>query len=116
MPWEGINSLFPELWLLPEWLSVHPSRYWCHCRMVYVPMSYVYEAEKIVGETSSLIKELQNELYADNYENIDFTKHRNTISSLDLYAPQTTYPRTSFTTSVYGEIRAVYGRFLPYTT
>ncbi|CAF3579377.1 unnamed protein product [Rotaria socialis] len=89
MPWEGINSLFPELWLLPEWLPVHPSRYWCHCRMVYVPMSYVY-AEKIVGETSSLIKELQNELYVDNYENIDFTKHRNTISSLDLYAPQTT--------------------------
>ncbi|CAM4918016.1 unnamed protein product [Rotaria socialis] len=101
MPWEGINSLFPELWLLPEWLSVHPSRYWCHCRMVYVPMSYVYEAEKIVGETSSLIKELQNELYADNYENIDFTKHRNTISSLDLYAPQTTYPRSN----IHGRIR-----------
>lgn len=88
MPWNGINSLFPELWLLPEWLPIHPSRYWCHCRMVYMPMSYVY-AEKITGETSSIIKELRNELYIDKYENIDFTKHRNSISLLDLYTPQT---------------------------
>ncbi|CAF0846619.1 unnamed protein product [Adineta steineri] len=88
MPWEGVNSLFPELWLLPEWLSVHPSRYWCHCRMVYLPMSYVY-AEKIVGEITPLIKELRNELYIEKYHEIDFTKHRNSISSLDLYTPQT---------------------------
>ncbi|CAF3793149.1 unnamed protein product [Adineta steineri] len=88
MPWEGVNSLFPELWLLPEWLPVHPSRYWCHCRMVYLPMSYVY-AKKIVGEITPLIKELRNELYIEKYHEIDFTKHRNSISSLDLYTPQT---------------------------
>ncbi|CAF0907348.1 unnamed protein product [Adineta ricciae] len=88
MPWEGVNSLFPELWLLPEWLPVHPSRYWCHCRMVYVPMSYVY-AEKIVGEITPLVRELRKELYVEKYESIDFTKHRNSISALDLYYPQT---------------------------
>lgn len=88
MPWEGVNSLFPELWLLPEWLPFHPSRYWCHCRMVYLPMSYIY-SEKIVGEITPLIKELRNEIYVDKYENISFKNHRNSISLLDLYTPQT---------------------------
>ena len=40
--WEGCNSLFPEMWLLPYSLPVHPGRYWCHCRMVYLPMAYCY--------------------------------------------------------------------------
>lgn len=88
MPWEGINSLFPELWLLPEWLPFHPSRYWCHCRMVYLPMSYIYSA-KVVGEITPLIEELRKELYVEKYENIDFRKYRNSISLLDLYTPQT---------------------------
>ena len=88
MPWEGVNSLFPELWLLPEWLSIHPSRYWCHCRMVYLPMSYVY-SNKITGQITPLIEQLRRELYVDKYENIQFNQYRNSISSLDLYSPQT---------------------------
>ena len=88
MPWNGVNSLFPELWLLPEWLPIHPSRYWCHCRMVYLPMSYIY-AKKVVGELTPLIKELRKELYNQIYEEIDFPKYRNSISLLDLYSPQT---------------------------
>ena len=32
----------PELWLLPESLPLHPSKLWCHCRMVYLPMSFLY--------------------------------------------------------------------------
>ncbi|UJR16569.1 hypothetical protein I4U23_003470 [Adineta vaga] len=104
MPWEGVNSLFPELWLLPEWIPVHPSRYWCHCRMVYLPMSYVY-AERIVGKITPLIKELRNELYVEKYEDIDFTKHRNSISSLDLYSPQTTLLKVlNFCTNTYETI------------
>ncbi|KAG8058086.1 hypothetical protein GUJ93_ZPchr0002g24799 [Zizania palustris] len=40
--WSGNNPLPPELWLLPYCLPVHPGRMWCHCRMVYLPMCYVY--------------------------------------------------------------------------
>ncbi len=40
--WEGINSVPPELWYLPFWLPFHPGRTWCHCRMVYLPMSFIY--------------------------------------------------------------------------
>lgn len=39
--WEGLNPLPPEMWLLPYWLIIHPGRYWCHCRMVYLPMRYL---------------------------------------------------------------------------
>lgn len=88
MPWDGVNSLFPELWLLPTWLPIHPSRYWCHCRMVYLPMSYIY-SKKIVGEITPLIEQLRKELYKESYDKIEFWKHRNSISLLDLYSPQT---------------------------
>ncbi|MCH2108114.1 MAG: squalene--hopene cyclase, partial [Polyangiaceae bacterium] len=40
--WRGLNPLMPELWLLPTSLPIHPSKLWCHCRMVYLPMSYLY--------------------------------------------------------------------------
>ena len=29
--------------VLPERLPFHPHRWWIHCRMVYLPMSYLYE-------------------------------------------------------------------------
>ena len=40
--WQGCNSLLPEVWLLPRWVPFHPGRYWCHSRMVYLPMSYCF--------------------------------------------------------------------------
>lgn len=43
--WEGVNPMPPEMWLLPYALPIHPGRMWCHCRMVYLPMSYVYGAK-----------------------------------------------------------------------
>lgn len=39
--WEGVNPMSPELWLLPRWFPFHPGKMWCHCRMVYLPMSYM---------------------------------------------------------------------------
>ena len=40
--WRGVNSIPPELWLVPKWIPFHPWRMWCHARMVYLPMSYLY--------------------------------------------------------------------------
>jgi hypothetical protein len=42
MHWDGHNPVPPEMWLLPDWLPFHPGRLWCHCRMVYLPMCYLY--------------------------------------------------------------------------
>lgn len=38
----GVNSLFPEMVLLPSWFPLHTSRLWCYCRTVYMPMTYIY--------------------------------------------------------------------------
>lgn len=37
-----------------RWTGVgyfHPGRYWCHCRMVYLPMSYVYGRRGTCADT-----------------------------------------------------------------
>ncbi|HXH18600.1 MAG TPA: prenyltransferase/squalene oxidase repeat-containing protein, partial [Chitinophagales bacterium] len=86
--WEGCNSLLPEMWLLPKSLPIHPSRYWCHSRMVYLPMAYCY-GHRITGNITPLIIKLRKELYPQKYETIQWEKVRNHIASTDSYTPQT---------------------------
>lgn len=85
--WEGCNSLFPEMWLLPKWLPVHPANYWCHTRMVYLPMAYCF-SYKVVGEISPLIQEIRKEIYTEPFEKIDWAEARNQCAETDLYYPQ----------------------------
>lgn len=82
--WEGCNSLFPEIWLLPKSLPFHPWRYWCHARMVYLPMAYCYGL-KVKGEETALVKEIRNELYKEPYAKINWSKARNTCCEKDVY-------------------------------
>lgn len=44
--------------LLPTWFPAHPSRLWCHCRQVYLPMSYCY-ARRLSAEEDELIRSLR---------------------------------------------------------
>ena len=47
------------------WIPFHPARLWCHCRMVYLPMSYLY-GNKFVYEraaTDPTVLSLREELY-----------------------------------------------------
>ncbi|GIV34829.1 MAG: squalene-hopene cyclase [Chitinophagales bacterium] len=85
--WEGCNSLFPEMWLLPESLPFHPSRFWCHARMVYLPMSYCY-GHRVTGRTTRLTEALRTEIYTRPYAEIDWIQARNACASTDLYFPQ----------------------------
>ncbi len=87
--WKGCNSLFPEMWLLPKWLPFHPSRYWCHARMVYLPMSYCF-GHSVTAKKTKLIDALREELYDGPYAKIDWTKTRNECAVTDLYYPQST--------------------------
>ena len=84
--WEGVNPMPPELWLLPYMLPIHPGRMWCHCRMVYLPMSYVYGC-KGRGRATPLTESLKEELYPGRYERIDWDKARNLCAQEDLYYP-----------------------------
>lgn len=81
-PWEGIHPVLPELWLLPEAAPIHPHRLWCHCRQVYLPMSYLYGVRARVDETG-LTRELRADLYDSSYDRIDFEAHRDTVAPCD---------------------------------
>lgn len=85
--WSGLNPVPPECWLLPYWLPVHPGRYWCHCRMVYLPMSYLYGI-RATATPCALTAQLKKELYAENsYDDIDWNSARNACAAEDLYYP-----------------------------
>lgn len=86
--WDGLNTLFPELWATPEWLPVHPWRWWCHCRMVYLPMAYIY-GSRFVGPITPLVKELRRELFCEPWETINWPSIRSYVAPIDVYYPQT---------------------------
>lgn len=39
-------------------MPAHPSTLWCHCRQVYLPMSYCY-AVRLVAEEDPLVQSLR---------------------------------------------------------
>ena len=83
--WKGCHSLMPEMWLLPKWLPIHPWRYWCHARMVYLPMSYCY-GHRIAGEQDELIHSIRSEIYSEPYETINWPKQRNKVCAADRFS------------------------------
>jgi squalene/oxidosqualene cyclase-like protein len=84
--WKGYNSILPEIWKFPKWLPVHPSKYWCHARMVHMPMAYCY-AKKYQGESSEIIESLKAELYTTPYSKVKWRKAKNQFCKKDLYTP-----------------------------
>ncbi|KAF5445644.1 hypothetical protein F2P56_034683 [Juglans regia] len=84
--WSGCNPLPPEFWLLPNSVPLSPSKMLCYCRLVYMPMSYLY-GKKYVGPITELVKSIRQELYNEPYELINWNKARNTVAKEDLYYP-----------------------------
>jgi cycloartenol synthase len=84
--WSGNNPLPPEIWMLPYFLPMHPGRMWCHCRMVYLPMSYIY-GKRFTGPITNTVKALREEIFIQPYCKIDWNKARNECAKEDLYYP-----------------------------
>jgi squalene/oxidosqualene cyclase-like protein len=89
MEWDGHNSVPPELWLLPNWFPFHPSRMWCHARMVYLPMGYVYgvRLKYDKAEEDPLVQALRRELYCEPYDSIEWMQTRHMVAPMDNYSP-----------------------------
>lgn len=85
--WQGFNSLFPEMWLFPKWLPFHPWRYWCHSRMVYLPMAYCY-GKRIQMPENDLLLSLREEIYCQDYAEIDWPEQRDVVCEKDIYTTQ----------------------------
>lgn len=86
--WEGVNPAPPELWALPYTLPIHPGRWWVHTRGIYLPLGYL-SASKAQCELDPLLEEIRAEIYSKPFDEIDFSKHRNTVCGVDLYYPHT---------------------------
>lgn len=93
--------------LLPDWLPIHPHRWWIHTRTVYVPMSYLYGIRFTFPE-NDLVRALRQvrdclicsrlnsqprfsqyyqELYTQDYYSIYWPDQRNNVCKVDLYSP-----------------------------
>lgn len=103
--WDGLNPIPPELFLLPYAFPLHPGRMWCHCRMVYLPMSYVYGG-RYTATITPLQEALRREIYVTPYAEIPWSTLRNVCCDLDLYSAHTRLCNFAF---------AVMKRLEPYT-
>jgi squalene/oxidosqualene cyclase-like protein len=101
--WEGLDPIPPEAWLLPESLPVHPSRLWCHSRMVYLPMAYLYGRRATVP-LDPLIAAIRGELYAgSSWESIDWRAARGRVAPVDSYVPRSWIAGGAFTVARFAE-------------
>jgi lanosterol synthase len=85
--WDIVNPCPPELWLLPDWVPIHPWRWWIHMRQVFVPMSFIY-SRRWSYPLNNLTRQLRSELIPEPFETINFDSRRNTISPTDNYHPK----------------------------
>jgi len=69
---------------------VHPGRFWCHARMVYVPFCYLYGKRfSYDAARDPVTAALREELYPEGtkYEEIDWASHMFCIADMDNYSP-----------------------------
>lgn len=53
----------------------------CYCRLVYMPMSYLY-GRRFVGPITTMVQSLRQELYTEPYYQINWNKARNTCAKV----------------------------------
>ncbi|KAH8802428.1 oxidosqualene:lanosterol cyclase-like protein [Xylogone sp. PMI_703] len=85
--WDAVNPVPPDLWLLPDWAPIAPSRWWVHIRQVFLPMSYIW-SRRWSAPITPLTVQLRRELLTEPYKTINFSAYRNTISPQDNYHPK----------------------------
>ncbi|KAM0830068.1 hypothetical protein ACQ4PT_066464 [Festuca glaucescens] len=71
----------------------HCRRFWCFCRLVYMPMSYLY-GKKFVGPITPTILAIREEVYSVPYHEIDWNKARDACAKvLENHPDSETYYR-----------------------
>jgi squalene/oxidosqualene cyclase-like protein len=83
-PWQCVQPILPELWLLPESAPFHPRRLYCHMRLIYLGLSYLYGV-RLTAPPSPILDQLRAELYPDGYDRAPFVRERATIAATDLF-------------------------------
>lgn len=83
---KGLSPTPPELWRLPSGFPMHPSKLYCHTRLIYLAMSVIY-ASRYIAPRTPLIESLRTELYGSRYDTIDWPRTMNRLRAADLYRP-----------------------------
>jgi lanosterol synthase len=87
--WEGVSAVLPEAWRAPRWLPIHPSRYYCHTRLIYLGMGVIY-GEKWHGPITPRVLAIRDELFLGGYDEVDWRKARETLREADIHTPWST--------------------------
>ena len=85
-PWSGVHPIVPELWLLPESAPLHPRRLYCHMRLIYLGLSFVY-GHQYVHPTDARLAEIRDELYPEGYRLERFAATKDRVAATDLFEP-----------------------------
>ncbi len=91
----GVHPVTPEIWLLPKANPAHPSRFYCHTRLIYMGFSYLY-GSRFQIPVSPLVEELRAELYPEGWSKIDFREHRSSLADTDTFQAPDTLLRALF--------------------
>ncbi|BAZ11745.1 squalene/oxidosqualene cyclase [Calothrix sp. NIES-4071] len=84
--WQGLNPVLPEVWKLPEWLPVYPGNFYCHTRLIYLAMAYIY-GHKLQLSLTPLLQALRQELYPQDYASVNFLAARCALRDEETYNP-----------------------------
>jgi len=79
--WRGVDPLPPEIWLLPRSLPIHPWRFWCHSRMIFLPLSVLYGLK--ASQPIAVADALRRELFVEPPAALDWGASRNWIAPSD---------------------------------
>ncbi|KHN95648.1 oxidosqualene:lanosterol cyclase [Metarhizium album ARSEF 1941] len=85
--WDAVHPMPAELWLLPDWVPLHPRRFFAEMRLPGQAMSYLYSKRWTCRETQ-LVRSLRDELLTQPYRDVDWKRHRTTVSERDYKQPR----------------------------
>jgi lanosterol synthase len=94
-PWSGTQPILPELWLLPDASPLHPRRLYCHMRLIYLGLSFVY-GSRFVAPMDARVREIRDELYPEGYDERAFPRFRDRIAATDVFEAPTAGLRAAF--------------------
>jgi lanosterol synthase len=68
--------------LLPDWIPIHPWRWWVQCRVVYLPASYLW-SNRVSKPLGPILEALREEIFTQKFRDVDFTRYRDTVAPTD---------------------------------
>jgi 2,3-oxidosqualene cyclase len=83
---DGLRPLVPELALLPRAIPVHPMRFYCHTRYVYLAMALL-QGSHARFDLGALGESLRRELYGEAGPPTSFRAHRYDLAEEDAFEP-----------------------------